>query len=119
MFFLNQQQELLVYRYSGKSDHTINSYDRLAAENTGYPLDGAKSTDEYNVDQVHAMSYVQSVAFDPTGSGRKDHIAFIGVYADEFKNDKTPSENEFVTLSVDGIAIYKIEYDYEKGEKTK
>ncbi|MCR4633122.1 MAG: fibronectin type III domain-containing protein [Erysipelotrichaceae bacterium] len=89
MFFLNQQQELLVYRYSGKSGHTINSYDRLAAENTGYPLDGAKSPVEYGVDQTHAMSYVQSVAFDPTGSGRKDHIAFIGVYADEFKNDKT------------------------------
>ena len=35
----------------------------------------------------------------------------------QFKNDKLPTENEFVTLSVDGVAVYKIEYDYVKGEK--
>ena len=36
-----------------------------------------------------------------------------------FKNDKLPSENEFVTLSVDGVAVYKMEYDYVKGQKNK
>ena len=35
----------------------------------------------------------------------------------KFKENKIPSENEFITLSVDGIAIYKIEYDYEEGTK--
>ena len=35
----------------------------------------------------------------------------------EFQNNKLPSENDFVTLSVDGVAVYKIEYDYVKGEK--
>ena len=34
-----------------------------------------------------------------------------------FKDNKIPSENEFITLSVDGVAIYKIEYDYEEGIK--
>ena len=34
-----------------------------------------------------------------------------------FKDDKIPSENDFITLSVDGIAIYKLEFDYIKGEK--
>ena len=34
-----------------------------------------------------------------------------------FKDDKLPSENDFVTLSVDGIAIYKLEFDYDKGTK--
>ena len=29
-----------------------------------------------------------------------------------FKNDKIPSENDFVTLSVDGVAVYKLEFDY-------
>ena len=35
----------------------------------------------------------------------------------KFKENKIPSENEFITLSVDGVAIYKIEYDYEEGTK--
>ena len=35
----------------------------------------------------------------------------------KFKDNKIPSENEFITLSVDGVAIYKIEYDYEEGTK--
>ena len=34
-----------------------------------------------------------------------------------FKNDQIPSENDFVTLSVDGVAVYKLEFDYEKGVK--
>ena len=41
----------------------------------------------------------------------------INLGTSEFKNNKLPSENEFVTLSVDGVAVYKIEYDYIKGEK--
>ena len=41
----------------------------------------------------------------------------INLGTNEFKNNKLPSENEFVTLSVDGVAVYKIEYDYVKGEK--
>ena len=35
----------------------------------------------------------------------------------KFKNNKNPLENEFVTLSVDGIAVYKLEYDYIEGNK--
>lgn len=27
---------------------------------------------------TYALSFVEAVAFDPTGSGRKDHIAYIG-----------------------------------------
>ena len=41
----------------------------------------------------------------------------INLGTNEFKNNKLPLENEFVTLSVDGVAVYKIEYDYVKGEK--
>ena len=35
----------------------------------------------------------------------------------KFKDSKLPSENDFITLSVDGIAVYKIEYDYTAGSK--
>ncbi len=91
MFYLNQQQELLVYRYHGHEDQEIWSYDNLEKKNTGYPLSGVKNKDKdkYDVDKLYTLSHARTVAFDPTGSGRKDHIAVIGVYADDFKNDKT------------------------------
>ena len=41
----------------------------------------------------------------------------INLGTNSFKNHKLPSENEFVTLSVDGVAVYKMEYDYEEGVK--
>ena len=41
----------------------------------------------------------------------------IDLGKNQFKNDKLPTENEFVTLSVDGVAVYKMEYEYEKGVK--
>ena len=61
---------------------------------------------------AHTISFV--VGKNMTRLGGK---LVIDLGKTEFKNDKIPSENEFVTLSVDGIAIYKIEYDYEKGKK--
>jgi len=88
-FIMNPQQELLVYKINGIEEQTIKSYDTLKSENTGYPLKGAKSTDEYTVLKRDTMSHIRTVAFDPTGSGRKDHIAVIGVYAKDYKNDDT------------------------------
>ena len=41
----------------------------------------------------------------------------VNLGTSSFKDDKKPSENDFITLSVDGIAIYKLEFDYIKGEK--
>ena len=41
----------------------------------------------------------------------------IDLGTNEFKDNKRPDENQFVTLSVDGVALYKIEYDYVPGEK--
>ena len=41
----------------------------------------------------------------------------IDLGTSKFKDNKIPSENEFITLSVDGVAIYKIEFDYNEGTK--
>ena len=41
----------------------------------------------------------------------------IDLGANEFKDNKIPSEHEFVTMSVDGVAVHKIDYEYIKGEK--
>ena len=85
MFFLNAQQELMVYRYNGHSSQTIYSYDTLKAKNTGNPLSGAKSTDQYTGAQDHTLSHARTIAFDPTGSGRKDHIGHT-TFQDTGKN---------------------------------
>ena len=88
-FFMNSQQELLVYRYDGHKGQKIYSYDTLKKKNEGYPLTGAKSSEGYDLSKSYTLSHAQTIAFDPTGSGRKDHIAVIGVYADDYKNDNT------------------------------
>jgi hypothetical protein len=90
MFFLNAQQELLLYQYNGHSDKTIESYDTLKAKNeSDYPLADVKPR-SYSIPQDHTLSHAKTIAFDPTGSGRKDHIAVIGVYSSKFADDKTP-----------------------------
>ncbi|MBR3227218.1 MAG: fibronectin type III domain-containing protein [Erysipelotrichaceae bacterium] len=89
MFFLATQQELLLYRYDGHRNQTIKSYDTLKKKNKEYPLDGVKSSDSYEISKLYTLSHAQTIAFDPSGSGRKDHIAVIGVYADDYKNDDT------------------------------
>ena len=61
---------------------------------------------------AHTVSFV--IGKNLTRLGGK---LIIDLGTNEFKNNQKPSENEFVTLSVDGVAVYKIEYDYIKGVK--
>ena len=63
---------------------------------------------------AHSVSFI--IGKNLTRLGGK-LVIDLGIY--EFKDDKQPSENEFVTMSVDGVAVYKIEYDYQKGVKNK
>ncbi len=84
-FMLVRQNELFVVKTNGSSQHTLKSYDNLEQVNTGYPINNAEST-SYTIAGKYTLSFSQSVAFDPTGSGRKDHIAVIGVW----DNDDNP-----------------------------
>ena len=61
---------------------------------------------------AHTVSFV--IGKNLTRLGGK---LVIDLGTNEFKNNKLPSENEFVSLSVDGVAVYKMEYDYVKGSK--
>ena len=90
-FIMNVQQELLVYRYNGTSAQTIKSYDTLKSKNTDYPLNNPKSTKSYTVAGADTLSYARTVAFDPTGSGRKDHVAVIGLYAKKNRDKDNPA----------------------------
>ncbi len=87
-FNLVLQNELFVYKTNGSASQDIKSYDNLrgnknddqVAENSKYyPLDLAEDGATKAYTDYSGLSYVQSVAFDPKGTGRKDHIAVIGV----------------------------------------
>ena len=79
-FMLLEQNELYVIKTNGSGSHTLKSYDNLQRVHTGYPTDGAESSRSYQMNGRYTLSFSQSVAFDPSGSGRKDHIAVVGVY---------------------------------------
>ena len=57
---------------------------------------------------AHTVSFI--IGKNLTRLGGK---LIIDLGTNKFKDGKLPSENEFVTLSVDGVAVYKTEYEYE------
>ncbi|MBR2702394.1 MAG: hypothetical protein IKE77_09955 [Erysipelotrichaceae bacterium] len=91
-FYLNQQQELLVLKSKGVSGgNDVISYDTFKSGNVEYPFKNAKSAWDDNINGKYTLSFIRSVAFDPSGSGRKDHVAYIGVYSKENNDpDKNP-----------------------------
>ncbi len=78
-FMLYKQQELFVYKTNGGSEQSLYSYDNIKEKNEGYPLDLGTEGKTVEYKNHSNLSYVQSVAFDPDGTGRKDHVAIIGV----------------------------------------
>ena len=86
-FYLNKQSELLFYRTSSQSKGDIDTFfDKLNKESTDDVLGGKKaSAMKAPPTKLKKAYFVQAVAFDPTGSSRDDHIAFIGVYYEESK----------------------------------
>jgi len=93
-FFLNQQSEILTWNSNDMDNEkdkqlslSINSYDNLKSENYLGVYKDANINMTYNVPSIAMqLNYVQIKAFDPTGSGRNDHFAVIGVYRDNKKN---------------------------------
>ena len=83
-FFMNKQSELLFYQTSPDSSGEINTFfDKLKSESDGDVLNGTKTSAlKAPPNDLKKAYFVKSVSFDPTGTGRDDHIAFIGVYWD-------------------------------------
>ena len=82
-FLLTEQNELLLYysfntnsntrnRYASWYDNfTVGNHTNLTSKSTGFETSGS-------YDGTKAYNYVQAIGFDPNGSGRKDHIAYLG-----------------------------------------
>ena len=86
-FMMNKQSELLFYQTSPDSSGDITTfYDTLKTASDGDVLGGTKTSAlKAPPTKLKQAYFVQAVAFDPTGSGRDDHIAFIGIYHDGSK----------------------------------
>ena len=96
-FLLSEESELmLMYTAEWGKTTVFQSYDTLKSQdgNTGSVTGSFKkvtnlnsSNGKYNSkpsDQSepspNTLSFTKTVAFDPTGSGRKDHVALVGVW---------------------------------------
>ena len=81
-FFMNRQAEALFYQTSPESSGDIGTfYDKLKTASTDDVLSGTKtSAMKAPPDKLKKAYFVQATSFDPNGTGRDDHIAFIGVY---------------------------------------
>lgn len=105
-FLLNTESELMVYRNrSNRNDVDLGWYDTRVDSGLNLGLDGKdsngfESTGLYGssaVDELKWLYHVESVAFDPTGSGRKDHVAYIG----HDVNEGSRNDDEIVIVVVD------------------
>ena len=85
-FLMNEMSELGIYGINSNGNyHSFLWYDGWDGESDSIPsafgkdgVNGSFSQYEYYNNGFRALSFVEAVAFDPTGSGRKDHIAYIG-----------------------------------------
>lgn len=84
-FLMNEMSELGIYGIDNNGNYSsFLWYDGWDGEGDSIPNDFGKdglngSFDNYGYyENMRKMSFVEAVAFDPTGTGRKDHIAYIG-----------------------------------------
>lgn len=92
-FLLSEQNELLLYYSFDTNKNTKNQHANwfdtfnqgsspsLTESNTGFKDSGT-------YDNTQAYNYVQAIGFDPNGTGRKDHVAYLGYQRTGDKNDK-------------------------------
>ena len=115
-FLMNEMSELGIYGINKNGEYnSFMWYDGWDGESDSIPqnfgkdaVNGSFSSYDYyaykNDGNMKKMSFVEAVAFDPNGTGRKDHIAYIGfdsgnnkivLYAHDAKDGKTYAEYAF------------------------
>ena len=93
-FLLSEQNELFLYRADYQSVNTW-TYDGFSMESSDIDSSGAwvntlnknnTSCTEIGSSDIgngRSFRYVQAVSFDPLGTGRRDHVAYIGYVPDD------------------------------------
>ena len=104
-FLLSEQNELFyMHNYKGSSTVKIKDTLKSKSSNTGRVLDSFRSSSDGAVnDEVKYLNFTKAVACDPTGSGRKDHVAVVGVNSSKdlviyFYNTKDKKWSSSLTL---------------------
>ena len=95
-FLLSEQNELLLY-YTFDTDKNpqhrytawYDSYEKGKGTSLRDKRDGFGSFGMY--DGTQAYAYVEAVGFDPNGTGRRDHVAYVG-----YENGSTGGEKGYV-----------------------
>ena len=82
-FMLSTENELLLTTSHDINNSTKNNkwkyYDTLDTS-SAVDVSHVKKNDYTTGNDYQALSFSESVAFDPTGSGRNDHVAYVGYY---------------------------------------
>ncbi|MGN0517531.1 MAG: hypothetical protein ACI4II_02260 [Acutalibacteraceae bacterium] len=73
-FTLLEKAEIFEYAADGGTSYAPTFYDNLT---TGSSL-GYSTASLVNADKLPALYFAKGVAFDATGSGRRDHVAIVG-----------------------------------------
>ena len=91
-FLMNEMSELGIYGINSNGNYnSFLWYDDWDGENDTIPNNFGKdavngSFSKYGYYQnMKKLAFVEMIAFDPTGSGRKDHIAYIGYQHEDDK----------------------------------
>ena len=92
-FLLSEQNELLLYYAFDTDKNRKNQHSAwFDTFNPGSSPDLTKSDTGFDsqgtYENTQAYSYVQAVGFDPQGTGRKDHVAYVGYERTGASNDK-------------------------------
>ena len=110
-FLMNEMAELGIYGINNNGNYSsFLWYDGWGGENDTIPngfgqsaVNGSFDQYAYYDDGFKKLSFVEAVAFDPNGTGRKDHIAYIGF----------DSGSEKIVLHVQDAETGAIYADYE------
>ncbi len=82
-FLMVEQNELMVFRTHDKKVQQ-SQYFELGSNTALTSFVSSKASTGSNASfTAEAYLLVQGVSFDPTGSGRRDHVAFIGIKSDK------------------------------------
>ena len=76
-FLMVEQNELMYLNVWGNRVHQASYFD-MGTESS-LPTFARKKSGANGTFSVDTYALMEAVAFDPTGSGRKDHVAFVGI----------------------------------------
>ena len=76
-FLMVEQNELMYLNVWGNKVHQASYFD-MGTESS-LPTFARKKSGANGTFSVDTYALMEAVAFDPTGSGRKDHVAFVGI----------------------------------------